>query len=147
MDIIKILAATVVATSLMTMCSYYFSEKFQELYKEPVLLKKILQRLKVNLSEGWQKAAGWLIHYSIGLLFIIAYNLIWTYTYLDPTWFCGIVFGIISGGIGIAGWMVIFRLPKDAPRIDFRGYYLQLFVVHIVFALAAVAVYKLWDIL
>ncbi|HEX8270582.1 MAG TPA: hypothetical protein VF581_11880 [Flavobacterium sp.] len=146
MDILRILLATLVATSLMTMFSYYLSEKFNALYKEPVLLKKIMEMTKLHFNSSVQTVLGWLIHYLVGLLFVIAYDRLWHTGYVDATWFSGILLGIASGIIGVVGWMFLFSIPNHAPRVKYREYYQQLFFAHIIFALAAVTIYKLWPL-
>src|SRR5690606_16721053 len=107
----KIVIAAILATSLMTIFSYIASEAMRSLYKEPVLLKKIMKLLHLNCSDRCQSVLGWIIHYTIGLGFIVAYDLIWHHTYIDPTWFTAMIFGIISGIVGIIGWKIIFALP------------------------------------
>ena len=145
MHIFTVLFATIGATSAMTLFSYFVSAKWKKQFREPQLLQMIVGQHPKFTDERKQKIAGWFIHYSIGLMFIIVYDLIWTNTFLDPTWFCGILFGIASGVIGIFGWRTIFGLAPRIPRIDFKAYYLHLMIAHIVFALVAVAVYALAD--
>lgn len=146
MDIVKILVSALAATITMTGFSYLISAAYKKLFKEPVLLNKILERLGIDVQDGPKKAAGYILHYLIGVLFVIGYDLLWRYTTLDPTWFCGIIFGIFSGIIGIGGWMTIFRLPDMPPRVHFKEYYIQLFIAHIIFALTAVAVYHIYGV-
>jgi hypothetical protein len=146
MAILRIFVATFAATSLMTGFSYLMSAAFNKLYKEPVLLKKIMSRLGVDLQESTQKAVGWILHYFIGLLLVIAYDLLWTYSPLKVSWISGLVLGALSGLVGIAGWMIIFRLPDHPPGVHFKEYYLQLFFAHVVFGITVVAVYKLMDV-
>lgn len=142
MDILKILIATLAATTAMTAFSYLLSEAFQKLFKEPVLLNYVLELSGIKLGDRSLGAAGWLLHYIIGLIFVITYYLIWTYTNIRLSWVSGVVFGCISGIIGILGWVVLFKLPSKEPRVAFTAYYIQLFYAHIVFALIATAVFK-----
>ncbi|HEX9980380.1 MAG TPA: hypothetical protein VGB50_07430 [Flavobacterium sp.] len=145
MDIVEILLATVAGTSLMTGFSYLVSEASRELYKEPLLLNIIMKKLGVELQGAARTIAAWLLHYFIGLLFVLGYELAWKYTALGITWMCALLFGIVSGIAGILGWMVIFRLPENPPQIPFKTYYLQLFFAHIIFAFTVIAVYKLYS--
>jgi len=144
MEAVKILLAAIVGTILMTAFSYLMSEAFHKLFKEPVLLNKLLQRLGVKLPHGQLSIVGWLIHFVIGLLFAFLYELFWKYTDADPTWGCGLILGAISGIVGILAWMIMFRLPESPPKVKFSEYYLQLFFAHIVFALGVIAVYKIY---
>jgi len=142
-EVIKITVATLAGTSVMTAFSYLASETFNKLWKEPVLLNLVIAKTNIDFSPRSKSIFGWIIHYLIGLAFVLCYHLVWKFTDIEPTWFCGIIFGIISGIIGIISWVFIFKLPEKKPKIKFKHYYLQLFIAHIFFALAVIAVYKL----
>ena len=144
MEIFQILIASFIGTVVMTAFSYYISERFNELFKEPVLLNLVISSLKIELIAKRKSAIGWCIHFLIGLLFVIGYHMIWIFSDIDPTWFCGLIFGIISGFIGIISWHFMFKLGENPPKIKFKEYYTQLFFAHILFALAVVAVYKIF---
>lgn len=144
MELFRLILASLCATSVMTLFSYYVSEKFNEIFKEPVLLNYTLSAVGVDMIPKYKNICGWVIHYMIGFVFSISYELVWVYTDFDPTWFCGLIFGIISGAIGIFSWMLLFQLPRNPPKIHFKEYYLQLFFAHIIFALVVVGVYKIF---
>lgn len=144
MEILKVLLATIAGTSVMTAFSYFLSESFNKLWKEPVLLNLVISKSKIELTPERTNIFGWAIHYTIGLAFVLAYNWIWTTTEVDPTWFCGLIFGIISGFIGIISWYFLFKLPDEKPKIKFKHYYLQLFIAHILFAFTVISVYKIF---
>jgi len=143
MEILQILVTSIFGTIVMTAFSYYVSERFNELFKEPVLLNLVTASAKVDLNPRRKSALGWIIHFTIGLLFVICYHVIWKYTDFDPTWFCGLIFGMVSGLIGIVSWHFMFKLGEHPPKIKFKEYYLQLFIAHILFGLTAVACYKI----
>ena len=142
MVLATILLATFAATSLMTAFSYLISAAFRKLYKEPLLLQYLLTRFHFGLTGMWKVLAGWTIHYTIGLTFVVAYYVLWRYNLIDITWLYGLAFGCIIGIIGIGGWVTMFILSDYKPRIDFKGYYLQLFFAHIVFGMTTWAIYK-----
>ncbi len=79
MDLIKILVAAIAATFAMTGFSYVISEAYQKLFKEPELLNKIIQRLGIDLQESTKKISGWILHYAIGVLFVIIYDIVLIY--------------------------------------------------------------------
>lgn len=143
MVILIILLATWVATSLMTAFSYMVSAAFKELYKEPVLLQYLMTRFNIKLSNAVKAVAGWIIHYMIGLIFVIAYYVLWRLGVYELTWISGLLYGCMIGIIGIGGWVIMFILSNYMPTIDFKGYYLQLFFAHIIFALSTWAIFKL----
>lgn len=145
MEILVIIIATILGTSIMTAFSYLASESFNKLWKEPVLLNLVIARAKIDLTPKRESIFGWIGHYVIGLLFVLCYHFIWKYSEIDPTWFCGLIFGIISGITGIVSWYFLFKLPNEKPKIKFKHYYIQLFIAHIFFALTVVAVYKIFS--
>ena len=144
-ELLTIILATLAGTSVMTAFSYLASESFNRLWKEPVLLNLAAKTAKIDFSPKRKSGFGWLIHYLVGLAFVLAYHLIWKYHDYNPTWFCAIIFGMASGLIGILSWFFLFRISKYEPKIKIRHYYLQLFLAHLFFALATVGTYKLLD--
>jgi len=145
MEFLVIILATIAGTSVMTAFSYFASEVFNKLWKEPVLLNIVIAKANIELSPARKSIFGWAIHYIIGLAFVLCYEFVWNNFDVDPTWFCGFIFGIISGFVGIFSWYFLFRIPNDKPKIKFKQYYLQLFIAHIFFALTVIAVYKIFD--
>jgi len=143
-EIIQILIASIFGTMVMTSFSYYISERFKGLFKEPVLLNLVVSSMRIELDPNRKSSLGWMLHFVIGLLFAIIYHLIWKNSDFDPTWFCGLIFGMISGIIGIVSWHFLFKIGTNPPKIKFKEYYIQLFVAHILFALAVVLVYKIF---
>ncbi|WP_348825078.1 hypothetical protein [Flavobacterium aestuarii] len=138
---IQIIVTTAFAVSAMTLFSYAISASYKELYKEPVLLTFVLIKLNLELSLNTKKKAAWLIHYLIGLIFVLIYHFLWTKAILELSFLSGLLLGSLSGIVGIFGWLLIFKLAKYKPHIDFKGYYLQLFFAHIIFGVTAAAVY------
>lgn len=143
MEIGIILLATFAATSLMTAFSYLVSEAFRELYKEPLLLQYLMTRFNFGITGIWKVIAGWTLHYLIGLIFVVIFHVLWQWGLYNITWLTGLIYGIVIGIIGIGGWVVMFILSNYKPRIDFKGYYLQLFIAHLVFAMTTVFVYRI----
>lgn len=140
---IQLLAISVIATAAMTWFSYFMSKQFQELYKEPVLLSFVLSKLKMETSVKSEKILGWFLHFLIGFLFVLAYYFLWVNDILPISILSALLLGAISGIIGIISWMFIFKISNHQPRIDFKGYYLQLFFAHLIFGLTATAFYSL----
>lgn len=141
---IQIVISSVAATSVMTIFSYIISANFRELYKEPVLLHYFLSSLHISVSKKVKRFLGWLIHYTIGFLFVLGYHLLWKYEIIEKNWVSALLLGAVSGIMGILGWLIIFKISKYQPNIDFKGYYLQLFFAHVLFGLAALPIYQLF---
>ncbi|WP_428229432.1 hypothetical protein [Flavobacterium sp.] len=141
---LQILIASIAATSAMTLFSYAASASFRELYKEPVLLTFMLTKLHIDVSIKTKATLAWLLHYAIGLLFVLGYYLLWVHDILPISFLTAFLLGFVSGIIGIVGWMIMFKMSHHQPDIDFKGYYFQLLLAHIVFGLVATAVYSLF---
>lgn len=139
---VQILTGGIIATSLMTLFSYLAARIMSRQFREPQLLNILIKRSsKIPLSPGKKSPAGWIIHYSIGWLFVFLFDLIWKFTELEPSLLSGALLGFIFGFIGISGWKIMFYLNPDPPELDFRKFYFQLIIAHIIFGLGASLVY------
>jgi hypothetical protein len=145
MDFLRIFIAAFSATNLMTTFSYIISHHYGLLFKEPVLLNYVLENRGVHLHGKLKKASGWIAHYIIGFLFVMTYEFIWTFSDVEFGWRSGLVFGIVSGFVGIFGWQLIFLLPRKQPDVRLKEYYIQLMFAHIIFALAVVVAFTLYE--
>lgn len=137
----KLLLSAFFAMITMTGFSYIVSNTFRELYKEPVLLTYFFDELNLEVGSALKNVLAWLLHYSIGLGFVIGYHLLWYNRLLSMTWLVAFLLGAVSGIIGIFGWVFIFGYTQHEPKIDLKGYYLQLLIAHIIFGLTAYATY------
>lgn len=144
--ILQILISSIAATSAMTLFSYAVSASARELYKEPVLLSYVLSHLHLEATPSVKNILAWVLHYIIGLGFVVAYHFLWVYNILELTWQIGILLGAISGIIGIITWFILFKMVAQKPNIDYNGYYLQLFAAHLIFGFIAYAVYILFKL-
>lgn len=138
---IQLIIVSVTATSAMTAFSYAASKRFRELYKEPVLLSYILKIFRMHLTENSEETFGWVLHYAIGFVFVLVYHFLWINNILEINILNTLLLGILSGAVGVLGWMIIFKISNHQPKIDFKGYYIQLFLAHIIFAITATAIY------
>lgn len=145
MNIYKLLIAAFAATNVMTTFSYLVSISFKKLLKEPVMLVYILDGAGVRLKGRWKIAAGWLAHYCIGFFFVIIYESMWRYTNIGFGWLSAILFGIVSGFFGVLCWWLIYTLPNKTPEGPVKIYYAILFSAHIIFAVAVVIAFKIFD--
>lgn len=141
LTLFQVVIVSIVATSVMTLFSYVISASFGELYKEPVLLTYVLGKINLELSLKTKKKLAWLLHYIIGVIFVLIYHFLWIKAILSLSIANGFLLGTASGIIGIIGWLLIFKITDYKPKIDFKGYYLQLFFAHIIFTLVATATY------
>ncbi|MBZ4034245.1 hypothetical protein K6T82_05670 [Flavobacterium sp. 17A] len=143
--IFQIFIEAVAATSLMTLFSYAVSAAAREVYKEPLLLTYVMSFLRIEVSLNVKSILAWVVHYLIGILFVIGYHVIWNNDIMEISWLTALILGICIGSIGIAGWMILFSLVPKKPAIDYKGYYIQLFIAHLIFSATAFKVYLLFN--
>jgi hypothetical protein len=134
---IQTLTMAVVGTSVMTMFSYALGIMRKKKFSEPALLNELISCFKQKWAGALVPTAGWFLHYFIGLLFILSYQLYWRESDLRPTIINCIILGAISGVIGIYGWKLTFRIHPRPPNLDFQEFYSQLFFAHVVFGIGA----------
>ncbi|HET9053754.1 MAG TPA: hypothetical protein VFM90_06270 [Cyclobacteriaceae bacterium] len=137
MGIAWIVPGCLAATSLMTAFSYYTSAATGKQFREPVLLNGLLSGW-ANRTFSANHPAGWLIHFGVGLLFMVAYHFI--FRDMDIIWVHYVLAGFFSGIIGVSVWYVVLNTHPDPPRTDRKSFYAQLIPAHIVFGLGAYAI-------
>lgn len=141
--ILKIAAGACIGTSLMTLFSYLLSGLLNKQFREPVLLNSFLKRLRFTNPENIPAVSGWIIHYSIGTIFVLVYHLVWITTMLSPNILSGSLLGFTNGLVGMAGWALVFRIHPNPPSIDNKAHYLHLLFAHILFGISATGGYLL----
>jgi len=128
----------------MTLFSYIVSRLRNRQFTEPVLLNRMLCGFGILKEYQLEKnISGWIIHYVVGLLFLLIYYFIWSRTPFDPTLKTALVLGSLSGLAGIVGWAILFRIQSVPPNMRVSEYYTQLFVAHVIFALTATGTFRL----
>jgi hypothetical protein len=141
----KIIAAAIVGTSFMTLYSYIIAKKEKQKFVEPELLNELIDRSDnlPDIDDKKEHPAGWLIHYALGAVFVIAYYFLWRRSLKSPNIAKGLVIGAASGLIGIISWKIMFATSDNPPGNDRYKYYRQLFVAHLIFSTFALYGYKL----
>lgn len=142
MNLFEIFLSGIVATSLMTGFSYLVAALRKSQFREPELLNILLSRSKkFPKNPGKENLLGWLIHYSIGWIFVVVMALLFKFTEQEATLEVGIYLGYIAGIVGISGWRIFFFLSSDPPEIEFNLFYFQLIIAHIIFGFGAALVF------
>ena len=145
MTLYLILVSGFAATSLMTAFSYMIANWKESQFREPELLNLLISRARsTTLKIPKNHFIGWVIHYTIGYLFIGIFHLLWKYTALPLSLGSGAALGFVAGIVGIGGWIVFFKTNSNPPKIEFKDFYIQLLAAHVIFGLTAAAVYLLW---
>ena len=131
----------------MTLYSYMKAKKENQQYVEPVMINRLIDNSKnlPPLEHEESHLAGWGLHYATGIGFVTIYWLIGKKVLTRPTVPKIITVGALSGLIGIVVWKMIFAQHERPPHNYRYGYYRQLFVAHIIFALFALTTYKNLD--
>ncbi|MEJ7644191.1 MAG: hypothetical protein WKF87_06330 [Chryseolinea sp.] len=81
-----VVAASTVGIILMTLFSYIVSVLRKKQFTEPVILNDLIRRLKVvSIENKYRHPLGWIIHYVVGLVFVICYHLLWSRDLMTPT--------------------------------------------------------------
>lgn len=141
--IFQIILGGFIGTSLMTAFSYYLSNILDRQFKEPKLLYKLLKRSVLFKEKRVPPVSGWLIHYSVGIILIMVYHLVWSFTSLEPSLLTGGILGFFSGIVGIGGWSFVFHMHSNPPSVDLKKFYLQLSVAHVIFGIFGAAGYMI----
>lgn len=145
MEMIIVILVAVAATTSMTLFNFLLSDIRKINFREPHLLAKILSSGDKNLSRK-DCYAGWALHYMIGLFFIMGFQFVFNYDLLHTTWISALVLGAVGGIIGILGWKLVIKITYIIPHFEFRKYYLQLLGAHTIFALTAIAIFKIYNL-
>jgi hypothetical protein len=137
-----ILLSGIVATLLMTAFSYVMSVVFKDQFREPQLLNQLISGASsIPFTVSRFSIAGWIIHFLIGILFALQFNLLVNHMELEPYLHHGLVFGFIAGLIGIIGWKVMFWLNDNPPEININKFFFQLVIAHMIFGAGLVLIY------
>lgn len=139
----EILTAGITGTTFMTLFSHIAGDIEDENFSEPNLLAKLFNRVLPGSSNEVSKIVGWKTHYLIGLLFALIYVELWDKGIIKPTTTNGLLLGGVSGIAAIAIWKIAFKLHPAPPGINFKKYYIQLWVAHVVFGLFSTIAYQL----
>lgn len=127
---------TIISTSCMTLFSYLLSNKANKQFREPEMLNSLIKGSETfSNSVDKSHASGWLIHYVIGFLFVVAFVFLYHIDCMALNFLSFFIFGICAGIIGVIGWQVMFMLNNDPPKVHLKFFYLQLIGAHLVFTL------------
>ena len=143
----KVIIAGIVGTTFMTLYSYLKAKKENQEYVEPIMINRLIDNSKnlPSIRDEEIHPAGWVLHYITGIGFVSVYQLLSKDALTKPTFGKTFIIGSLSGLAGILVWKMLFKQHDQPPRNYRYGYYRQLFVAHIIFALAALPTYKVLD--
>ena len=132
----------VIGTSAMTAFSYIYSLIKKDNLKEPKLLAKMFRRLIPGTDKLTARAAGWVMHYTVGLLFAELYIELWEKTSIKADRKSGLIFGGLSGIAAILIWKFTLDAHPVPPSVNFRKHAINLFFAHVIFGVFAMLGYN-----
>ncbi len=100
----------------MTLFSYGVSEIRKQPLREPELLNTVINRLEW-ITVGLNHPIGWILHYTVGFLFIVLIEWLPASIGIDTTLFYYLATGAICGLIGIG--VCTLRLTSTQTRQKF----------------------------
>ncbi|WP_373055772.1 hypothetical protein [Zunongwangia sp. H14] len=144
MNIALILLSAFTATAVMTIFTYICAAVRHSQFKPPELLNQLSSSAStIPLKVGKNNVLGWIIHFAIGLAFVLIFEWIWNNFSVETSILSGAVFGFFAGIVGIGGWKTMFAINTDPPNIELRSFFIQLLVAHILFGITAAVVFMM----
>ncbi|TQD39408.1 hypothetical protein [Haloflavibacter putidus] len=146
MIFLKIILGSICATTIMTVFSYIYEEMNKGMFKEPQLLNFLVRNSSLSFFPRRSHILGWGLHYSIGLVFAIGFELLLFYQIINFSVGRALIFGFVIGIIGIIGWNIMFRLSKKPEAFNSIPFYRHILIAHLLFGVILGLFYKLWNI-
>ena len=132
-QVVKIALAGIAGTSAMTIYSYLLSNSRNKNFREPALLAEMVQKLHPSIPKNDAQIIGWVLHYGVGVFFASVYRFLLKQKTANIT--AGAIVGGITGLVGISIWQLSFLLHPSPPRTDYKKFYGQLMVGHVIFGI------------
>ena len=132
----------IAATTVMSLYSYVLSAVKQEQFREPEVLAALIVRLSPHLKRSRVRALAWGVHYAVGVFFAAIYHSLWRQQGTRPRFTGGLLAGGITGIGAIAVWRAVIAVHPCPPRLRYRAYYGQLLPAHVLFGIAAAAIFR-----
>lgn len=126
--------SALIGTSAMTLFSYLISRKKNKDFREPALLGKMVYRSVPEIQKPLAEVAGWVLHFSAGLIFTTIYTEFLKRKILKPDLPDAVVLGFVNGVAAVVIWKATFSLHPDPPQIQFGDFYKHLILAHVVFS-------------
>jgi len=86
---------------------------------------------------------GGAIHFTMGILFAMIYASLWSLGIGSPTWWWGLIFGLVHGMLVIVSlYVVLHRYPQLSEVLNGLPVMVAILLNHMVFALVVALVYS-----
>ena len=134
MEIFAIFFSSILGTAIMTGFSHVVESLTDNKFNEAHLLNGLISNLKsVNSSIGDNHYLGWIIHFAIGIGMAAILYCYYFYIVDDISLWTGLFLGFILGIIGVAGWSLMISYHDNPPKIEWKHFFIQLVVAHMIF--------------
>jgi hypothetical protein len=146
-DLWKAVIAGIAGTIVMTAFMYLVSLVSNKKLKVVDILGTMLTgktRAGGQLSYSLKAiTTGLVAHFSVGIVFALAYLGLWLLGVGGPYFGSSVIFGIISGIIAVFIWRTFFLAHNRPPAIELNAYLGAIFFAHIVFAVEMVVCFRM----
>lgn len=138
----KIVLSTFTATTAMTLFSYVLSWLTHENFREPYILSMLIMSLFPDQENTTTLLEAWILHYCVGLCFIIIYAWIWNRFKRYPNLESGTILGVVTGLFAVLVWHLTLKVFDNPPVTNRLPFYIQLVFAHVVFGIIAALSYR-----
>lgn len=142
MILLLLITVAFAATTFKTIFNFVTSELFHQPYQEPYLLATLVSHFNVDDTKT-NRLIGSGIQYSMGLLFVIAFQGLLNSGWITLSYHSILLYGTFIGILSMLGWLFIFMQARSKPQMNSYGYYTQLFMGNIVFAFTVAGCYMI----
>ena len=136
----KIIRAGLAGTTVMTVFSYYLSEKTRQNFKEPDLLARWIIKKSPRLGRVGAHISGWMIHYLVGIFFAAIYKRLYKNKCIKRSLPVYAITGAITGVVAVFGWKALFLSHPGSLVVNRKNFYGQLIIAHAVFGTVTIYV-------
>jgi hypothetical protein len=137
MNILTAIVAGIGGTALMTAFIYLVSYITHKRLKVVKILGTMLTFQTTPDKETSEHSSavvvGILGHYLVGIIFTVIYYLLWTNGIGKPDFITCVLYGFISGIVGIIVWRIFFAIHPNPPAVPLKDYIPSILVGHIFF--------------
>ncbi|MUP44709.1 hypothetical protein E0K83_02990 [Gramella sp. BOM4] len=139
MELFLVILAGITGTVLMTVFSYLLSRIRTSKFREHQLLNIILRRASVEpMNPSNDSLIGWVVHFSIGIILMTIFYMVHLIFSFPVSFISIFLFGLITGGMAVLSWHLMFYISRIPAEFKFRKFYVQIFIAHLIFALGAI---------
>lgn len=145
---IQIFLSCLTAGFILKIYHSYIAAKTSEIYPEPLLLTLLLCSAGFTFNDRAKYWSSRIIYNLFGATFAALYHIIWYYEFQEISITAVILISFVLAFIQIIGSTLLLEIISSVRLTYFKGYYLQLVMIHNVFTCLVFIPYSLiflWD--